>query len=145
MKRSTAILAVLILLIGWNSCNWNAGSYSNAEYYTLHISIDTLVTKINSFSEEHIELTTEVDNLNFYHTSFYIPTRNILLSSIINLYQKDNPKEDSTMGLYGFIEFAKTDSAKFYQIESVTKEKRKEICKLFESEILDKLGKWERK
>lgn len=146
MKKNIAILIVSILTIGWNSCNWGAGSYSNAKYYILHTHVDTVISEINSFSEKYnIKVTTEVDNLNFYYTSFYITTDGVILSTIINLHQRDNYQENTSIGLYGFIEFAKTDSAKFYQIESVTKERRTEICKIFETKILNNLGKWKKK
>ncbi|MBD8388635.1 hypothetical protein [Dysgonomonas sp. BGC7] len=146
MKKNIAILIILILTIGWDSCNWGAGSYSNAKYYILHTDVDTLINKISSFSEKYnIKTTTEVDNLNFYYASFYIATDRVILSTIINLHQKDNYRENSTIGLYGFIEFAKTDSAKFHTIESVTKERKKEVCEIFETAILDNLGEWQKK
>jgi len=147
----------IIVLVGFSilfsRCNFGAGSYANASYYAFDIQCDTLVDRIIKLKTDNpqykninhkTEVEDRIDKYNFYNASFFIPCDSILLGSIINLNSKKNDKNISKIGIYGIIKHVKTDSAKFYQINDLDRIEKKKILKIFETEILDKLGKWEK-
>jgi hypothetical protein len=126
------------------------GSYYYAEYYTFKTSKKELINRIEEFKEKNpqykiivdgIETKDNVDEYNFYHSGFYIETENVVLYTVINVYDIDS---DATIGLVTVLYNVGMNDTKFYRLEKLSKKERKKYIKIFETEILDKLGKWQR-
>jgi len=157
MKRyfNICILAFAVLSILFSRCNFGAGSYANAQYYRFDLDRSELIDKINKFKDENPEYrlkrTDDKGNSldgfdkphNFYTNYFYIKKYNMTIHTIISTGRYSEPRP-SKIGLHAITYSDNFSSWKRINTKDLSREENKEIKKIFETEILDKLGKWEK-
>jgi hypothetical protein len=141
-------LHIFSLLIVFTCCNLGAGSYSYAERYKIDISHNKLVEKIENLKKDNPEyIYNRYQDGNdqydlFYSIYFYFKNKDAIIHCAIN--NKDDDKYSNI--LLTSVCYEKTSKTwKRLNSKDLTEEEISEIKKMFESEILDKLGKWERK
>jgi len=162
MKKGTFIKLVVVLFFGGififlgvkivYVLSHFAGSYAYAKYYTIYdVSDDQLVNLIIEFKKknpqyqvilpESGEIIDRMDDNGFYCASFYIKQKNIIINCVINL-NKGAANDDACIGLCMILSSWQTPEAKFIKINDLPKNRKKEVINIFETEILNNLGKW---
>jgi len=130
-----------------------AGSYAYAKYYSIYdISNKQLVNLIIELKKENPQYETflpcskntidKIDDNGFYGASFYIQRKNIIIYCVINLNEGAINNGDASIGLDMILSSYGTKEAKFIKINDIPKKERKEVISIFETEILNNLGKW---
>jgi hypothetical protein len=137
---------------------FSCGSYYYSEGYKFDISREELINRIKKFKETNPEYrlftTNEEQELMeypeildttdiFYSSYFYLKNKDLTLHCVINMSKevKDTPAIIRFTGISHGVRFS---SWKRVNSKDLTKEENKEIKRIFETEILDKLGTWER-
>jgi hypothetical protein len=144
------LVIIIFCLSVFSACFFGAGSYANAEYYTFEVSENELINNIDEFKKTNKEYTQVEfkDNLRdgFYAVYFFLPDKNTVLMCTINMYENNN-EIPSAMGLSSAYFYTdKFHPWKDINTKGISKEENKKIKKIFETEILDKLGiKWKHK
>lgn len=131
-----------------------SGSYPYAEYYRFNISRNELINRINHFKEDnpqYILVTTDDQGKeieysdsytdNFYHIYFYFKDTNETVHCFINT---NDIKGGTFFGLDAISKGVNFGSWKVINTKDLSKERNNDIKKKFETEILDKLGSWQR-
>lgn len=129
-----------------------AGSYSYSENYTFNTQREDLIVKINHLKnqEPQLKVMTVFENgkigelpdrhlQNFYSCYFYLPKNKITAHCVINTNNTGYP---TVLQFVGISEYANFASWKSINTDQLSKKENKEIKIIFETEILDKLGKW---
>lgn len=146
MKTIYLIISIFVM----TSCDlFKAGSYPYAEYYTFDISREELMIKINEFRDKNPEykLKRNTDGIGgsgyYYVVYFYLPSEKATIICVINVSNqvKEIPAE---IGLTAITYSSNFSGWKRINTKELSKEKNDFIKRIFESEILDKLGKWKK-
>jgi hypothetical protein len=160
MKKGKYIIISLCLLfliyIGYIFCigyNFTGDIYRHSEQYIVDNSYNKLIGKINKFKEDNPEYylitsnekgerITYQDNRSnkYYHVFFYFKNINLTIQCLLS------PIDDnkSYLALYAVSTGVNFASWEVVNTKDLSKEDNRDIKKKFESEILDKLGKWKR-
>ena len=153
---------ILFFLIVCNSCNLIiSGSYPYSENYAFNISREELIIKIKVFKEENPEykvMTTfengeagelpdgmnPQDTLNvFYAIYLYNADLQMTLLSVINM-SKEIPTRPAAIQLVSTTKSKNFGSWKDVNTPDLSKSENAQIKRIFETQILDKLGAWKR-
>ena len=145
------LVVIYIIYILIFAYNFTGDVYRNSEKYIVNIQDQELIKKINSFKEENKDLqlitTNEEGNeihfkdytsRKYYHVFFYFSDLDLTIQCLLN--SSDN--KSSNLALYSISKGVNFGSWKDINTKDLNKKYNKEIKKKFESEILDKLGKW---
>lgn len=131
-----------------------AGSYPYAEYYKFNISRNELINRINHFKEDNPQYILVTSNEkgelrkfqdkkieNFYVIYFYMQDIDMTLHCIINTNGNDKP---TSLGFNSVSKGVNFGSWQRVNSKDLPEQNNKEIKKKIETEILDKLGSWQR-
>lgn len=162
IKKISIILGICVLLYGaytftlFYIASMFTAKYPNTEWYRFNVSTSQLIEYTNKFKDDNPEYKLNSnkkkgdrsDHLgdlgNFYHFYFYLPSRKSTVHCIIRM-SGDTENLTSEIGLNAISEGTNFASWKSINTDDLTKEENKELKKKFETEILDKLGKWKHK
>jgi hypothetical protein len=125
----------------------SCGSYANAVYYHIfEVSGEQLVACMvemkKKYPQYEIPNTTRKDSIDdnyFYDAAFYIKEKNIIIYAIINLNPNIRNEKSTYIGIDTVLKEWNTPNAKFYSIRELPITERKEVKRIFETEILTKL------
>ncbi|SBV90592.1 hypothetical protein [uncultured Dysgonomonas sp.] len=154
-KKIITIVVFIIIIAGLGAYFFQPGTYVNARNYQLKdvASYEELRDKVEllktndsqykAYSEDSVEFKPEIDNLGYLTMFVHLPRGKA------NVFFKTDTKR----GLSGQVELkligVSRDSIdrswKWFNTNELSKEDNKKYIKCFESEILDKLGKWKSK
>lgn len=139
---------ISLLLSGFFiSCGFfGAGSYPNAEQYSIELSRRELIEKIDSLKKNYPEFRTGYSDHfgdTFYTFYFYLEDKEATVHCVF--YLNEDQDEKPTRIILTGISYDKIKSWKSINTKDLSKEENNEIKKQFETVILDKLGKWEHK
>ena len=161
-KRLIKITCISILILAFSYTSYKvidilshfAGSNVYSERYTFNKKREDLISKINYFKNQEPQfkvMTTFEDKTrgelpdkyiqNFYRFYFYLPEEKITVHCVINTNGADLPVVLQFVGISRSANFASWERI---NTDQLSKKDNKEIKKKFETEILDKLGKWKR-
>ena len=151
MKKKSILkcLALLLSSLLLVSCDFfKAGSYPNAEYYTFDISCDSLISEIKKFKLKNpqyilTEFPDSQNELDIYTFYFTLKKDTTILCVINPNSLKD--KKHAILGLDCASLSPWKSQCKRINTKDLSEKDNTRIKKLFETEILDKLGKWERR
>ncbi len=145
MRKYLFIFSILFLF----SCNFFvSGSYGNAEYYDFQFSTQELISRINKFKESNPQYDTKKysggsdKSGNFYTVYFYLEDEEAEIHCVLVTGNGRN----STNGKIGFTGIDYNNDVfgwKSLNTNNLSKEENERLKAKFETEILDKLGKWE--
>lgn len=157
MSRNRIIIIVvsIIFIAGLGSYFFQPGIYVNAQNYQLKnmVSYEELRDRVEllqtndsqykAYSEDSIEFKSEIDNLGFFTMFVHLP------KGKVNVFFKTDTKNRLSghqveIKLIGITRDSIDRSWKWFNTKELSKEENRKYIKSFESEILDKLGKWER-
>jgi hypothetical protein len=157
MKKRYIIIPIITLLFLifqlLKFINLFSGSYHYAEWYIFERQQDDLITIITDFKNQNPEYkamftlksgeTEEMSDKfanSYYVCSFYLKEKEIFLSC-----RTHNNVMDSTQSGIGLVAVQKKDSYRWRLVnKELSGKENKEVKELFETEILNKLGKWQR-
>jgi hypothetical protein len=144
MKKYLIIWSILSI----SSCNlFNSGSYGNAEYYDFNFTTQELIHRVNEFKHNNPQFVTKIysdesdQSGNFYNIYFYLEDEKALVYCILRTGK--NRKNDRAVLGFHYIE-SETNFSLDGRINTndLSKDENQRIKKKFETDILDKLGKW---
>lgn len=150
---------LLLLPIICISCKFIiSGYYTYAERYTFDLSSHELITKIKDFKEKNPEykvMTTFENgekgelqdrlstNNRTYSIWFFYSDLHITVHCFISM-SKETLNQSTTIGLASMTKSKNFGGWKSINTKDLSKEENAQIKEMFETQILDKLGKWER-
>lgn len=153
---------IMTCLISFNSCDLiRSGMYPFSEKYKFDISREELITLIKDFKEKNPEFKVMTtfengkigelpDGMNpqdpldvFYAIYFYKTDLHMTLLGVINM-SKEISARPTMIQLVGMTKSKNFGSWKTINSKDLSKEENAQIKGVFETQILDKLGKWER-
>lgn len=160
-KISIALCLCILLYCGYIFTLFYIASeftatYPNTEWYKFDVSTTKLIGNINEFKDNNskYKLNSQKkkgdrsdkleDSGNYYHFYFYIPSRKSTMHCIVSM-REESGDFSSVIGLDAISEGTNFATWKDINSQDLSKEENDAIKKLFETEILDKLGKWKHK
>jgi len=160
LKKISIVLGICILLYVIYMCvlfytaSVFTAKYTNVEWYKFDISASELIECTNKFKDDNPEYklnskmkkgdrSDKLDDFgNFYHFYFYLPSLKSTIHCIINMREAGSSSKIGLDAVSPGTDFA---GWKSINTDNLTKEDNKELKKKFQTEILDKLGKWKHK
>lgn len=162
IKKISIILGICVLLYGvytftlFYIASMFTAKYPNTEWYQFNVSTSELIESINKFKDDNPQyklnskkkIGDSSDKLgnfgSFGSFYFYLPSRKSTVHCIIRM-GGDTENTTSEIGLNAISEGINFANWKDINTKKLSKEENNDIIKIFESEILDKLGKWKHK
>ncbi len=159
MKHSILLLFILFFI---SSCGLIiSGSYPHSENYTFDIPREKLITKIKEFKDrnhvykvmttfENGEKGELPDGMNpqdtssvFYGCFFYISSLQTTVNCVVNM-SKEIPASPTLIQLVGMTKSRNMVNWKRINTKDLLKSENAQVKKVFENQILNKLGAWKR-
>jgi hypothetical protein len=160
MKKKHYILSVVVILVilgGYKLITFMSAFigdiYMHSERYEIRTSSQGLTKSINSFKDNNTDYKLITINENgeeiafqdyysdkYYHVFFYFKDANLTIQCLLSPIDNNS----SCLSLYAVSTGVNFASWELINTKDLSKEDNRNIKKKFESEILDKLGKWER-
>lgn len=157
-KVVIGFIIIILLFLGYEYLSFVSGfsgnSYSNTEKYVVSLPYNDLKNRINTFKEENPQyflitsnekgediVYEDDEDERYYYIFFYYKDIDLTIQCLLEPKNEGN----SLLSLYAVSKGVNFASWKLINTDDLTKKENKELKNKFETEILDKLGKWKHK